>query len=255
MADGFPNKPKILKGAFVEYGLSLPPLFVVFQFNPEQLSRSRSVNFSGPGEAGSVATPAGSGSEADSQAPAATGATPRCNSLRELHQREFDDEDDLLAIRSAQHVRFEEETISFDIRLDASEDLNDGNAITGEFGILPQLSTLELMMHAKSDSILGNLTGLLGSGGGHSFTNMERPPIVLFMWGYTRILPVNLTSMSITETEFNTHLAPTRATVNVSMTVIEGKSVPYTYSKVLKEAMSVLNLANITDLANVVVPG
>ena len=75
------------------------------------------------------------------------------------------------------------------------------------------------------------------------------------MWGYTRILPVNLTSMSITETEFNTHLAPTRATVNVSMTVIEGKSVPYTYSKVLKEAMSVLNLANITDLANVVVPG
>jgi hypothetical protein len=61
--------------------------------------------------------------------------------------------------------------------------------------------------------------------------------------------------MSITETEFNTHLAPTRAVVNVNMTVIEGKSVPYTYSKVLKEAMSVLNLANIADLANVVVPG
>ena len=34
MADGFPNKPKILRGAFVEFGLSLPPLFVVFQFNP-----------------------------------------------------------------------------------------------------------------------------------------------------------------------------------------------------------------------------
>lgn len=251
MADGFPNKPKILKGAFVEYGLSLPPLFVVFQFNPEQLTRSRSVSFSAPGGRSDAATEeAGEG-----EAPAAAGGTARCNSLRELHQREFEDEDDLLAIRSAQQVSIEEETISFDIRLDAGDDLNDGSIVAGEFGILPQLSTLELMMHAKSDSILGNLTGFLGSGGGTSFSNMERPPIVLFIWGYTRVLPVNLTSMSITETEFNTHLAPTRATVNVGMTVIEGKSVPYTYSKVLKEAMSVLNLANITDLAQVVVPG
>lgn len=251
MADGFPNKPKILKGAFVEYGLSLPPLFVVFQFNPEQLSRSRSVRFTGPGAQADVATEQGDEDDPVTR----TGTAPRCNSLRELHQREFEDEDDLLAIRSAQNVSFEEETISFDIRLDAGEDLNDGDAIAGEFGILPQLSTLELMMHAKSDSILGNLAGLLGGDGGHSFSNMERPPIVLFIWGYTRVLPVNLTSMSITETEFNTHLAPTRASVNVSMTVIEGKSVPYTYSKVLKEAMSVLNLANIADLANVVVPG
>ena len=251
MTDGFPNKPKILKGAFVEYGLSLPPLFVVFQFNPEQLTRNRSVSFFAPGGRSDTVTEP----DAEGEPATRTGSTGRCNSLRELHQREFDDEDDLLAIRSAQQVTIEEETISFDIRLDAGDDLNEGNIIAGEFGVLPQLSTLELMMHAKSDSILGNLAGLLGSGGGTSFTNMERPPIVLFIWGYTRVLPVNLTSMSITETEFNTHLAPTRATVNVGMTVIEGKSVPYTYSKVLKEAMSVLNLANITDLANVVVPG
>ncbi len=29
------TSPKILRGAFIEYGISLPPLFVVFQFNPE----------------------------------------------------------------------------------------------------------------------------------------------------------------------------------------------------------------------------
>ena len=251
MTDGFPNKPKILKGAFVEYGLSLPPLFVVFQFNPDQLSRSRNVSFSGPGGQAEAVPDTGE----DGETPAKTATVPRNNALRELHQREFEDEDDLLAIRSAQHVTFDEETITFNIRLDASEDLNDGNVIAGEFGILPQLSTLELMMHPKSESILGGLVDLLGSDGGFSFTNTDKPPVVLFMWGYTRVLPVNLTSMSITETEFNTHLAPTRATVSVSMTVIEGKSVPYTYSKVLKEAMSVLNLANIADLANVVVPG
>ena len=54
MPDGFPNKPKILRGAFVEFGLSLPPLFVVFQFNPVQLTRNRSLTFAAPagGQAG-----------------------------------------------------------------------------------------------------------------------------------------------------------------------------------------------------------
>jgi hypothetical protein len=37
--------------------------------------------------------------------------------------------------------------------------------------------------------------------------------------------------------------------------VIEGKSVPYLYTKAMTEAMSVLNLANLPDIANVVVPG
>jgi hypothetical protein len=249
---GFANRPKILKGAFVEYGLSLPPLFVVFQFNPEQLTRSRSVSFSAPGEDPRNAAP----TEAEEGEASSSGVSgSRCNSLRELHQREFEGEDDLLSIREAQRADIQEESISFDIRLDASDDMSEGNAIAGEFGILPRLSTLEAMMHAKSDSLLGSLVDLLGSGGGFKFAGSENPPIVLFIWGYTRVLPVNLESMSVTESEFNTHLAPTRATVSVSMKVIEGKNIPYTYSKVLKEAMSVLNLANITDLANVVVPG
>ena len=48
MSDGFPNKPRILRGAFVEFGLSLPPLVVVFQFNPLQLTRNRSLTFTAP---------------------------------------------------------------------------------------------------------------------------------------------------------------------------------------------------------------
>ncbi len=48
MPGGFPNKPKILRGAFVEYGLSLPPLVVVFQFNPLQLTRNRSLTYAVP---------------------------------------------------------------------------------------------------------------------------------------------------------------------------------------------------------------
>jgi hypothetical protein len=43
--------------------------------------------------------------------------------------------------------------------------------------------------------------------------------------------------------------------VAVSLTVIEGPSIPYLYSHAMTEAMSLLNLANLTDVASVVIPG
>jgi hypothetical protein len=246
MPGGFKNKPKILRGAFVEYGLSLPPLFVVFQFNPVQLSRSRSQYFSVPGSVQKEEYKAAEKEKRD----------PRWISLRDFHHREFKDKDDLIAIRDQQQVTVQEESISFEIRLDATDRLNEGDAITEQFGIAPQLATLELMIHPKDESLLGAALGsLLGSSGGFSFTKGENPPMILFIWGRKRVLPVNINSMNITETEFSTDLNPIRATASVSLTVIEGKNIPYTYSKAMKEAMSVLNLANITDIADVVIPG
>jgi hypothetical protein len=229
--DGFPNRPKILRGAFVEFGLSLPPLFVVFQFNPIQLTRNRSLTFAVPtgGQAGDRAT-----------------------SLRKFHERH----DDLTELRDLQQVTVGEEAIGFEIRLDATAKLNDGDTIAEEFGISPQLATLELMVHPKGESLIGQALGaLLGSTGGFSFTRGENPPLVLFIWGRKRVMPVNINSMNITETEYSTDLNPVRATVAVNLTVIEGKSVPYLYTKAMKEAMSVLNLANITDVTNVMIPG
>ncbi|MCK5230296.1 MAG: hypothetical protein KAR13_08525, partial [Desulfobulbaceae bacterium] len=165
-------------------------------------------------------------------------------------------EEDLLEIQEGQQVSVQEESISFEIRLDATDKLNEGDAITEQFGIAPQLATLELMIHPKDESLLGAALGsLLGSSGGFSFTRGENPPMILFIWGRKRVLPVNINSMNITETEFGTDLNPIRATVSVSLTVIEGPNMPYTYSKAMKEAMSVLNLANITDIADVVIPG
>ncbi|SET51589.1 hypothetical protein SAMN05216326_13213 [Nitrosomonas marina] len=258
---GFSGRPKILKGAFVEYGISIPPLFVVFQFNPEELTRSRGVQFGGLSgndreervETTEQQQTTQNGSTSSTTNTSACSSSSR--SLRSLHQRNFPEKDHLMGVQNAQTAEFSEESISFDIRLDATDDMNEGNVIAGTFGILPQLSTLEMMTLPKSESLIANV--LSGFEEGFSFTNKEKPPIVLFIWGYTRILPVNLNRISIRETEFNTILNPTRATVGVDLTVIEGNNynIPYTYSKALKEAMSVLNLANITDVANVVVPG
>lgn len=228
---GFSNKPKILRGAFVEYGLSIPPLFVVFQFNPVQLTRNRSLSYAAPSSA------QGGGQQ---------------GTLRDFHKRY----DDLTDLQEAQQVTVQEEVIGFEIRLDATDKLDAGDFIAGQFGIAPELSTLELMVHPKEESILGQALGsLLGSSGGFSFTRKPNPPLILFIWGRKRVLPVNINSLNITEILYSPDLNPIRATATVSLTVIEGKSLPYLYTKAMKEAMSVLNLANIADIANVVIPG
>jgi hypothetical protein len=238
VSDGFPNKPKILRGAFVEFGLSLPPLVVVFQFNPLQLTRNRGLTFAVPNP------PATKGTAAASAAPRRT--------LREYHGQ-FSS---LLDLQKQQLVTVQEQTIGFELRLDATDKLDAEDTITEQFGIAPQISTLELMTYPKDESLIGGaLATLLQKPDGFSFTRSANPPLILFIFGRKRVLPVNINSLNVTETEFSADLNPIRATVAVSLTVIEGKSVPYVYSKAMTEAMSALNLANLADIANVVVPG
>jgi hypothetical protein len=82
----------------------------------------------------------------------------------------------------------------------------------------------------------------------------KNPPVILFVWGRKKVLPVDIKNMTIKEEEFSTDLNPIRATVTVSLEVIEGPNLPFLYTKALKEVMSLLNLANIGDLANTIVP-
>src|ERR1039457_5657207 len=130
MADGFPNKPKILRGAFVEFGLSLPPLFVVFQFTPLQLTRNRSLTFAVP-----TPPPPPKGTAAPS-------SQAQTRTLRQFHGQ-FSD---LLDLQKQQLVTVNEQTINFDIRLDATDKLNDGDTITEQFGIAPQISNCSVIV-------------------------------------------------------------------------------------------------------------
>lgn len=242
----FGNRQRVLKGAFVEYGLSLAPLAVRFQFNPVQLQRSRSVDFRAPNavfhtpQPGAYAAPEGADTERWEK--------PR--ELREWHA-ETEDLDD---IWEQQIVSVGEETIHFTLQLDATDALNDGEAIATAFGVGPALSTLELMTYPKGEGvILEALGGLLGEKKGYQYDGQNNPPMVLFIWGMTRVLPVNITSLAVTETEFDALLNPIRASVDVSMTVIEGKNPIATFSTVAKEAMSLLNAVQV--ISEITIPG
>lgn len=239
MTDGFPNKPRILRGAFVEFGLSVPPLTVVFQFNPVQLTRNRALSYAFPGVPG----------------PAPAGGTPAAVPQRTLRQVRGE-YSDLLALQRQQLVNVQDQTIAFDLRLDATDKLDDRDSVTERFGVGPQISTLELMVYPKDESILGRAAGgLLGEPDGFSFSRSPNPPLILFIFGRKRVLPVNITAMNITETEFSADLNPVRATVSVNLTVIEGNSVPYLYSRAMAEATAALDAAGATGTADVVVPG
>ena len=232
---GFANQPKILRGAFVEFGISLPPLIVVFQFNPQTISRSRNA-YTNPPETSEGRQP-----------------LQNLDFIQQVKQKPKS----LIEFRNGQTITVEQETLNFDIRLDATDKLNDGDTLTEQFGVTPQLSTLELMMLPKSQSLLGGAVSALlgGKPKNFAFFDSDRdPPIILFIWGRKKILPVNITSMQIREEEFSTDLNTTRAIVSVSLEVIEGPNLPFLYTKAAKEVMSALNLANIGDIANTVVP-
>jgi len=245
-----PNYPKVFRGAFVEYGLTLPPLLVVFQFNPEELTRSRNLSFRSPN--GTRQCPE---TDEDGTVQSVT-EQGQGQTLREFHQAE--PQADMLPlefIRRNQDVTVSEESITFDIRLDATDALSDGDDIARKFGVGPQLAALNQMTLPKNESLLtGAAEELLGlSEEGHSFTRDDKPPMILFIWGKSRVLPVNINSMNVTETEFNTELAPTRATVSVDLTVIEGPNVPYLYTKLFGELQSSINA--VQQVTDVVVPG
>jgi hypothetical protein len=233
---GFTNQPKILRGAFVEFGLSLPPLIVVFQFNPQTISRSRSASVNSP-------------QSYEAQKPAQTSDFVQC--VLDTTGKS------LIQFRNNQTIDVHQETISFDIRLDATDKLNDGDTLTEQFGVAPKLSTLELMMLPKGQGLAGGAVAALLGKSARSFVYQQdgtEPPIILFVWGRKKVLPVNIVEMSIREEEFSTSLNPTRATVSVNLEVIEGPNVPFLYTKALREAMSAINLANIAEVANTMVP-
>jgi hypothetical protein len=79
---------------------------------------------------------------------------------------------------------------------------------------------------------------------------------VLFFWGPFRILPVTVTNLNITETEYDMLLNPVRAEVAVNLTVLTPSQIAdddlasgaYKYSQGVKEVMAALNLANAAGL-------
>jgi hypothetical protein len=139
-------------------------------------------------------------------------------------------------------VQVSEESIGLTLQLDATEALNGGEGLAGQFGIGPQLSVLELMIYPKTDQLFGFPIGnLLGASDQFGAAQAKTIPILLFVWGRKRVMPVVMTSLSITEQEYFPDLNPKRATVAVQLKVLEGFNPPYLYSHGWRTALAAMN--------------
>jgi hypothetical protein len=111
------------------------------------------------------------------------------------------------------------ETISFDAELDATDQLEfpDQNANATAHGIGPPLAVLESLLH-PSAAQLQRVDSQAGSGTLEIAPMLA--PLLLFIWGKSRVIPVKLADFSITEEAFDPSLNPIRAKCSFSLRVL-----------------------------------
>ncbi len=219
----------LLRGALIEYAsdfLGPIPNVVIFQFNPETLTRVMQV----------PQRPLGPTSRETGQA----GDPPI-------------------------------EKITLNALFSAADQLDKGNPLAMTTGIGPQLAALEKMVFPVTTP--GGLIGaaidaigsLLGGGGGSGPTQpipRQKSPRVLFIWGLTRILPVTIESMTITEQQYDSLLNPVEAQVSIGLAVTpiskcSDDSVAkgaMAYTNMATDTLATVNLANTIQLAADLIP-
>ena len=111
------------------------------------------------------------------------------------------------------------ETIKLEAEIDATDQLEDptNNQNTVQYGIHPQLATLETLAYPTSAQLLSN--SALEDQGMLEVIPMESP-LLLFVWSKSRIAPVRLTDFSITEEAFDQDLNPIRAKISLGLRVL-----------------------------------
>ena len=250
---GYSQTPKLLKGAIIHFGapMLLPiPNIIVFQYNPETMTRSL--------------TPWQPLKKVEAETKGGT----------VVNQAEVDAY--MKQVAALAQPYDPNETFSLTLELDASDALEhpDTHPVAALSGVADRVAALEMLMYPPGDSALG---GLLASAAGSLSASVsvggalagaadilkrKQVPIVLFFWGPGRIVPVRIQSFSVEEQQFSPTLYPLRAKVTLGLRVLdlddlvtaEGDKATgaivdiakacYTFTRAQKELLANANLAN-----------
>ncbi len=180
----FPGSPRILKGALVEMNPLVPvPNVIVFQYNPDTLTRRLEARATGGGE----------GSDRGE------------------------------AFRLSGPPK---ENLTLSVTMDAADQLERSDPLAAASGLGASISALELMLYPKSQTIIAN-TALAQVG----FLEVVPPeaPLTIFVWGPQRVVPVRLTSFSVSEEAYDTKLNPIRAKAELGLQVLSSADLRATH--------------------------
>jgi hypothetical protein len=111
------------------------------------------------------------------------------------------------------------ETVTVEAELDAADQLEfpDRFPDAGRLGIHPQLAVLEQLIYPTVAQLTA--ADALGALGTLEIAPIEAP-LTVFVWSASRIMPVRLTELSVTEEAFDPNLNPLRAKVNLGLRVL-----------------------------------
>ena len=133
-------------------------------------------------------------------------------------------------------------TITFDLKLHGMEQGTNKVLPTGlDNGISTELAKLRSFLYPLEDpfAALADLFGDASQG-----KRLTPPPKCIFGFG-TKVLECIVTDITITETQFNSFLAPVRADVKVTLAVIEDGTL-YKFDKAHRTIQAALGLANVS---------
>lgn len=111
------------------------------------------------------------------------------------------------------------ETLRVEAEIDATDALADPdrNANAVAHGIAPQIAALEGLVNPSSDAL--QALGAQAQSGTLEILPPEAP-LILFVWGANRVVPVRVTELSVTEEAFDAALNPIRAKVSLGLRVL-----------------------------------
>ncbi len=167
------------------------------------------------------------------------------------------------------------ESFSFTIAMDANDEIADGSASTAAIaevsGVYSRLAALEMLLYPAGPGV-GGLLGAVSAAAAATFSDASSDddqatsvpasilPVVLFVWGPGRIVPVRVTDLTITEQLYNGTLSPTHAEAQLSLRVLTPAELQaagddqrvmgtlataaYDYTLGLRQALAAANLTN-----------
>ncbi|MBV9171880.1 MAG: hypothetical protein JOZ81_17545 [Chloroflexi bacterium] len=113
-----------------------------------------------------------------------------------------------------EHTTLPLESLTLSIELDLADQLEWSVDSAIKYGLHPSLNALELLVYPSSEALRNELEL---ERGGKAAVAPGAIPMVILVWGQNRVLPVRLTSLSITEEAFDPTLNPIRANVELSL--------------------------------------
>lgn len=232
----------VLKGALISFlptgalGVPALPNVIVFQINPESITHTWTEATAPP----ATSTPGGS---KINFGPLAVAGVPG-------------------------------ETFAFTLFLDANEEIANADrnpvaaGLASVSGVYARLSALEMLQYPTGSvtaGLLGQVSASISASGldinvsvtGSKNVQPSQVPVVLFVWGPQRIVPVRVTALTITERLYDAALNPVHAEAQITLRVltpdevvwVQGPmknvaTIAYAYTQNLRQVQAVANLGD-----------